>query len=98
MEKLSIDEMENITGGQKVNTVGCIGAGLGVIGLVASVAAVPVTGGVSLLAFSGIMAGAVGTGLSLADCFKPLILGEDFQVKNYSVEISKIDLSKYTGL
>ena len=66
MKQLDLIRMEEVQGG---GWLGCAGFALGVIGLAASIAAVPATGGVSLAAYTSIYAGAIGTGISMADCF-----------------------------
>ncbi len=72
MKKLKVDQMENIQGGAPSSgggrTRGCVGAVLGIIGLVATIAAIPVTGGVSMWLYASAYGGAITTGFSIADC------------------------------
>lgn len=51
------------------SAVGCAGAALGVIGLTAAIVTAPVTGGLSVWAYVGVISGGLSTGLSIADCF-----------------------------
>lgn len=74
MKTLELNRMEGIEGGGIIGGMGsgspssCLGAALGLFGLGVAIATTPVTGGLSVALFAGTMAGAFGTGISLADC------------------------------
>ena len=74
MKTLQLNRMEVIEGGGIAGGLGsgsaasCVGGALGLIGLGAAIIAAPVTGGLSTAAYVGFLAGAFGTGISIADC------------------------------
>lgn len=65
MKKLELNQMESISG---ESGMGCVGAVLGAVGLVAAFVSIPATGGMSTAFVVGYMSGAIGTGLSIGDC------------------------------
>lgn len=65
MKELSLEQMETVSGGW---SLGCTIAVIGTIGLVASIASVPVTGPIGAATAISIATTTIGTGVSAGEC------------------------------